>query len=520
MFELVNAFIYKRIQTWLFFSFLLLSLFLNVNKLFAQIPIPSGISLDTIYVKDFLSKLSYQTFHLYKPSNYDPLTSPIMIVAHGSGGNGATVIANIDSLAYRRKALIIAPNFAGNSGGYWTILRHQEPVAVQVDTINSCSLLRPASLVIKQIYEHVLLRENRTNVPCYMIGFSAGGQWVSRYMLIRQAYPDSIPIKMAVSSSAYFYAFPTDTFMGVPMRWLCGLIMPLPDIGSCPQTFNIYNWDCDEHIIQYYNENYAVMVGSADLQVFSDGNCLMAQGNTRLQRAQTFYNFCDSNAVNRGTALQWPYVEIPGVGHNEYGIYNTYANAGDTSTIAETLLFDTPYHPVPFTAPVAAFYADTTQIQINGTVNFINTSINATNYLWDFGDGSTSTLPNPSHVYTTIDTFRVQLTAYNNTGCWNWTERRHYIKIVNPVSVKTINSSGLQINAYPNPVSDKLKVQVKGETQKKLKLILSDISGRRLNSYSFSETVIINTGNISPGIYFYEIYEGNNFLGAGKFMKE
>ncbi len=49
-------------------------------------------------------------------------------------------------------------------------------------------------------------------------------------------------------------------------------------------------------------------------------------------------------------------------------------------------------------------------------VNFSNTSSNATTYEWDFGDGSTSTLENPSHTYTTGGVFSVKLKATNAAG--------------------------------------------------------------------------------------------------------
>lgn len=49
-----------------------------------------------------------------------------------------------------------------------------------------------------------------------------------------------------------------------------------------------------------------------------------------------------------------------------------------------------------------------------GTVTFINTSQNANNYLWDFGDGTTSTLKDPVKVYTTTGDYNVVLTAKNH----------------------------------------------------------------------------------------------------------
>jgi hypothetical protein len=45
------------------------------------------------------------------------------------------------------------------------------------------------------------------------------------------------------------------------------------------------------------------------------------------------------------------------------------------------------------------------------TVQFQNTSTDATNPRWDFGDGQSSTLPNPSHLYAISGTYTVTLTV-------------------------------------------------------------------------------------------------------------
>ncbi|MGC8947576.1 MAG: C25 family cysteine peptidase, partial [Anaerolineae bacterium] len=49
----------------------------------------------------------------------------------------------------------------------------------------------------------------------------------------------------------------------------------------------------------------------------------------------------------------------------------------------------------------------------NGPVGFINLSRNATAYLWDFGDGATSSEVEPSHTYGAVGTYTVVLTATN-----------------------------------------------------------------------------------------------------------
>ena len=47
---------------------------------------------------------------------------------------------------------------------------------------------------------------------------------------------------------------------------------------------------------------------------------------------------------------------------------------------------------------------------------FTNKSANAENYLWDFGDGKTSTETNPKHIYSSVGKFKVKLTAIRCGG--------------------------------------------------------------------------------------------------------
>jgi PKD repeat protein len=49
-------------------------------------------------------------------------------------------------------------------------------------------------------------------------------------------------------------------------------------------------------------------------------------------------------------------------------------------------------------------------------VIFTNTSQQADNYKWDFGDSHTSTEENPVHIYSSDGTYTVRLTAINETG--------------------------------------------------------------------------------------------------------
>ena len=48
---------------------------------------------------------------------------------------------------------------------------------------------------------------------------------------------------------------------------------------------------------------------------------------------------------------------------------------------------------------------------------FNNTSAGGLNFLWDFGDGSTSTQDNPTHLYTSAGSYTVKLYAFDSTSC-------------------------------------------------------------------------------------------------------
>lgn len=74
---------------------------------------------------------------------------------------------------------------------------------------------------------------------------------------------------------------------------------------------------------------------------------------------------------------------------------------------------------VTTSSPVASFTRTPTVAvaQPPLTVNFTDTTSNTpTSWLWNFGDGTTSTLQSPSHTYTTAGLFNVSLTATNSAG--------------------------------------------------------------------------------------------------------
>ncbi len=97
-------------------------------------------------------------------------------------------------------------------------------------------------------------------------------------------------------------------------------------------------------------------------------------------------------------------------------------SAGQTSTVNVTLA------PNPIPDPIAAFNYGGTLVT-PAAITFTNTSQYADTYLWDFGDGTTSTQQNPSKTYNQHGTYTVTLTASNSvTSLSNQTSQTLNIK--------------------------------------------------------------------------------------------
>jgi gliding motility-associated-like protein len=110
-------------------------------------------------------------------------------------------------------------------------------------------------------------------------------------------------------------------------------------------------------------------------------------------------------------------------------LINNYGNCIDSITKPVTVLAQPT---VDFTAN------DSTSCSSPFTVQFTDNSPVGANWLWDFGDGSTSTQQNPVHTYTTPGYYDVSLTISLPGGCTNTLIKQQYIQI-QPVVINFTN---------------------------------------------------------------------------------
>jgi PKD repeat protein len=78
------------------------------------------------------------------------------------------------------------------------------------------------------------------------------------------------------------------------------------------------------------------------------------------------------------------------------------------------------------------FTISNVELNINEAIVFKNESEDATTYLWDFGDGTTSSEANPSKIYTAPGMYTVKLKAIGDGGTGNYSQD---IAVVDPNAV-------------------------------------------------------------------------------------
>lgn len=155
-------------------------------------------------------------------------------------------------------------------------------------------------------------------------------------------------------------------------------------------------------------------------------------------------NFQDNSINGSGTINQWLWdfndgspagnIQNPSHTYQTVGSYNVSLKVTDNNGCSNT---KTNNNFITVTsAPVARFNTSTPTVACVAphTVNFTNTSTGiGLTYQWDFGNGLTSTLANPSTTYNAFGVYTVSLTVIDASGCSDTRTQNGYVTI-QPIS--------------------------------------------------------------------------------------
>ena len=93
-----------------------------------------------------------------------------------------------------------------------------------------------------------------------------------------------------------------------------------------------------------------------------------------------------------------------------------------------------------------------------------------------------------------------------------------------PCSVSKIPKEQLQALAFPNPASDEIHFDISGlPTGKENRISISDAMGRTVMSRIIrgeGNILTLGVSSLPSGIYTYRIYNAENEIVSGKFVKE
>lgn len=180
------------------------------------------------------------------------------------------------------------------------------------------------------------------------------------------------------------------------------------------------------------------------------------------------------------------------------GNYAVTLTDGNSCTLVES------FQLTPIQNVTASFSSSVSSL----TVTFTNTSVNATSYLWNFGDGNTSTLANPTHTYANSGTYTVVLTATNACGSTNYSETLTII--LSSLEKELSNQFDLQL--YPNPTNSFVTLefdntQINENKESNVELISTNGKVlKRIDNPDFqSGRIEMNLTNFPDGMYWVKI---------------
>jgi PKD repeat protein len=141
----------------------------------------------------------------------------------------------------------------------------------------------------------------------------------------------------------------------------------------------------------------------------------------------------------------------------EYPVFLIVSNANCSDTITDVIVINNNCSSVGLTA---AFTQSEDTVYLNGLglLSFTNLSTNSTEWLWNFGDGSSSAEQNPTHVYAVEGTYTITLTAINFNCTTSVTSS--IIVLPSALGIDDLMANEYAVKMYPNPNDGRFTLQI------------------------------------------------------------
>jgi poly(3-hydroxybutyrate) depolymerase len=232
----------------------------------------------------------------YKPESYK--AGPMILVFHGVLRNADEYRDHARKMGDRCGALIVAPKFDAER---FPNTKYQQGGVVSEGRVTP----REAWTwhLISQVAAEIRKREQRPDLPYYLIGHSGGGQF-----LVRMAGFVPTAAERIVAANPGTHLFPRRD-----------LDYPYGFGGLTESTSS------DEVLKRYLAQPLTIYLGTEDTiqdEYFEKSEAANRQGNSRYQRGRNSFREARELAQRKGWNCAWRLVEAPGVGHDHEAMFN------------------------------------------------------------------------------------------------------------------------------------------------------------------------------------------------------
>lgn len=205
------------------------------------------------------------------------------------------------------------------------------------------------------------------------------------------------------------------------------------------------------------------------------------------------------NNLSTNDPTSWNWIFDDGVTSSEENPVHTFAENGEyyvCMSAFNAVGGDTKCYVVSINSYEVTPVADFTY-EANGTmVQFTDISVNTpTSWFWEYGDGQTSDLQNPLHLYDTEGEFEVCLTATNgagsNTSCKT-------LQVFNAIT--DFHAAG--INIQPNPAIDNIFINCNGNLHEKTVQLFHAAGDEIEYLVTSNANITLDVSTLPEGLYY------------------
>ncbi len=163
--------------------------------------------------------------------------------------------------------------------------------------------------------------------------------------------------------------------------------------------------------------------------------------------------------------------------------------------------------------PEADFAALDTVVELPSAIAyFVNNSINASSFHWDFGDSTEAYYAEPWHEYQNEGNYTVSLIAHSEFCGSDTITKVNFIHVIDPEGIDDVRIES--INVYPNPAAS--NVHVSSDYHRISKVNIYNSAGKLcLSENCNAKRANINIRPLINGHYMMEV-----FTGRGKILKQ